>query len=55
VTLHEAFDPAAGRQRVSLTLDAPVVGRIYEYSGHFDYRIEPRAAAADRHPGGTTT
>jgi hypothetical protein len=54
VTLHEAFDPVAGRQRVSMTLDAPVVGRIYEYSGHFDYRVEPRTAAADQDARGTT-
>lgn len=29
-----------GRQRVELALTAPVVGRIYEYAGSFDYRIE---------------
>lgn len=28
------------RQRVELTLTAPVIGRIYEYAGSFDYRIE---------------
>ena len=28
------------RQRVELTLTAPIVGRIYEYAGSFDYRIE---------------
>jgi hypothetical protein len=26
---------------VALTLDAPVVGRIYEYAGAFSYRVEP--------------
>ncbi|CAN5338756.1 hypothetical protein BH10ACT7_BH10ACT7_01810 [soil metagenome] len=28
------------RQHVSLVLDAPLIGRLYEYSGSFDYRIE---------------
>jgi hypothetical protein len=47
VSLREEFDEAVGRQRVSVTLDAPLVGRIYEYTGHFDYSVEPD------HPGGT--
>jgi len=38
--LIERFDDDAGRQHVSLTLDSPLLGRIYEYSGHFDYRVE---------------
>jgi len=38
--LTERFDEAVGRQHVALTLESPVVGRIYEYSGHFDYAIE---------------
>jgi len=41
VSLREEFDEAVGRQRVSVTLDAPLVGRIYEYTGHFDYSVEP--------------
>lgn len=28
------------RQRVEFSMTAPVVGRIYEYAGAFDYRIE---------------
>jgi hypothetical protein len=32
---------AGERQRVSLALEAPLIGRIYEYEGEFDYRIEP--------------
>jgi uncharacterized protein DUF4166 len=40
VRLTERFDDAADRQHVALTLESPVFGRIYEYSGHFDYRIE---------------
>lgn len=38
--LVERFDEAVGRQHVALTLESALVGRIYEYSGHFDYRIE---------------
>jgi len=40
VRLAERFDEAAGRQHVALTLESPVFGRVYEYSGFFDYRIE---------------
>ena len=29
------------RQRVSLTVMAPFVGIIYEYSGHFSYSVAP--------------
>jgi hypothetical protein len=39
VALVERFDDVAGRQRVSLTLTAPILGRLYEYAGSFDYRI----------------
>ena len=28
-------------QRVSLVLDAPAFGRLYEYEGHFTFQIEP--------------
>jgi hypothetical protein len=38
--LTERFDDAVGRQHVALTLESRLFGRIYEYSGHFDYRIE---------------
>ena len=40
VHLTERFDEAVGRQHVAFTLDSRVFGRIYEYSGHFDYAIE---------------
>lgn len=40
VRLTERFDDAEERQRVALTVDAPVVGRLYEYRGDFRYRIE---------------
>jgi hypothetical protein len=38
--LIERFDDVVGRQHVALTLESALVGRVYEYSGHFDYRIE---------------
>lgn len=40
VRLTERFDDALDRQRVSLTVDAPLVGRVYEYRGDFRYRID---------------
>lgn len=40
VRLTERFDDAIDRQRVALTIDVPVIGRVYEYRGHFGYRIE---------------
>lgn len=39
VTLVERRD--GERQHVSLTLDAPLLGRLYEYAGWFRYVIEP--------------
>ncbi len=41
VELTERFDDAVGRPHVALTLESRIFGRIYEYSGFFDYRIEP--------------
>lgn len=41
VALTERFDDRVGRQHVSLTLTMPLIGRLYEYSGYFDYRILP--------------
>jgi len=40
VRLTERFDETADRQRVALTIDVPFIGRVYEYRGHFGYRIE---------------
>ncbi|GAA2084831.1 DUF4166 domain-containing protein [Pseudolysinimonas kribbensis] len=40
VHLTERWDDAVERQHVALTLDAPLVGRLYEYAGHFDYVVE---------------
>jgi hypothetical protein len=39
LVLTERFDDPSGSQRVSLVLEAPVIGRVYEYAGSFDYRI----------------
>lgn len=45
VHLVERFDDASGRQHVHLTLDAPLIGRLYEYTGSFTYDVRPEAAA----------
>lgn len=39
IRLTERFDDALDRQRMSLTVDAPLLGRVYEYRGDFTYRI----------------
>lgn len=41
VRLTERFDDARDRQVVSLSIDVPIIGRVYEYHGHFSYSIEP--------------
>lgn len=51
VTLHESFDESVGRQRVSVVLDSPALGRLYEYTGHFDYEVVADDLAPD---AGTT-
>ncbi|WP_298039886.1 DUF4166 domain-containing protein [uncultured Microbacterium sp.] len=43
IRLRESFDDASDRQRVAVTIDMPLLGRIYEYSGDFTYRIEEDA------------
>ena len=45
VRLWERIDDETGRQRVTLTIDAPVIGRVYEYDGDFTYRVVPRREA----------
>lgn len=40
VRLRESAEKQSGRQRVSLTVDMPLLGRLYEYAGTFSYRIE---------------
>ena len=44
VRLTERFDDDRDRQFVSVSIDAPLLGRVYEYRGHFEYRIETDAA-----------
>lgn len=48
VRLEETWDVTARRQRVSFVMEHPLLGRLYEYSGVFDYRVtgEPRNGAA---------
>jgi hypothetical protein len=41
VCLSESVDVASGMQHVSVMLHAPLVGRLYEYSGDFRYEIVP--------------
>jgi len=38
--LTERFDDILGRQHVAMTLESRIFGRIYEYAGYFDYRVE---------------
>ncbi len=55
VRLSEHYDEVSGLQRVELTIDAPIIGRVYGYLGHFSYGIvrekpdhdrpEPKAAS----------
>jgi hypothetical protein len=45
VVLTERWDSDADRQQVTVSIVAPVIGLIYEYAGHFDYRQEQRVAA----------
>lgn len=40
IRLTEGFDEESGRQRIELTVDLPLLGRIYEYGGMFSYRVE---------------
>lgn len=40
VRLTERFDDRDDRQHVAVTIDAPIIGRVYAYSGNFRYRIE---------------
>lgn len=44
VQLTESFDDVSDRQRVAVTIHVPLLGRVYEYSGDFTYRIEEASA-----------
>ncbi|MBG6238045.1 hypothetical protein IWX78_001000 [Mycetocola sp. CAN_C7] len=39
VRLSERFDDATGLQRVTVTIDVSLIGRVYEYSGSFGYSV----------------
>lgn len=40
IGLVERWDDERARHHVNLTIDVPLVGRIYEYTGYFEYTIE---------------
>jgi hypothetical protein len=40
VRLTERYDDVLNCQRVALTIDAPLLGRLYEYSGTFRYSVD---------------
>lgn len=40
VRLSERYDDVVDRQRIALTIDVPVIGRVYEYRGLFSYQVE---------------
>lgn len=44
VTLVERWDDDADEQRVSIVVDAPLIGRLYEYAGRFTYAVRPGEA-----------
>ena len=39
VDLTERWDDSSGSQHVSVVISAPILGRIYEYSGYFNYEV----------------
>lgn len=39
IRIREGFDDTSSLHRISLTVDLPVFGRLYEYAGTFTYRI----------------
>ncbi|GAA4672045.1 DUF4166 domain-containing protein [Frondihabitans cladoniiphilus] len=49
VELTERFDDETERQQVSLTLEAPLVGRLYEYEGRFTYTVVPSEQPGSEH------
>lgn len=61
VSLVERFDDSAnggaGAQRVTVVVDAPLVGRLYEYTGTFDYEVrpEPETGGADEADAAATS
>lgn len=44
IRLVERWDEDRQRHHVDMTIDAPLIGRVYEYRGHFEYTIESENA-----------
>ena len=40
IGLVERWDEERQRHHVDMTIDAPLLGRVYEYTGYFEYEIE---------------
>ncbi|MFD5600306.1 DUF4166 domain-containing protein [Leucobacter sp. NPDC058333] len=54
VRLREQYDDDSATQRVDVTIDAPLLGRIYEYGGHTTYDVVERSDAYNAsHPSDT--
>ncbi|MCS5713047.1 DUF4166 domain-containing protein [Herbiconiux sp. CPCC 205716] len=57
VTVVERFDDAAnageGAQRVTAVVEAPLVGRVYEYTGTFGYEVRAEPVRAEPSLSGT--
>nr|WP_314844005.1 DUF4166 domain-containing protein [uncultured Microbacterium sp.] len=45
IRLVERWDEEREKHHVAMTIDAPVLGRVYEYIGYFSYVIDEDAAA----------
>ncbi|MFJ4255032.1 DUF4166 domain-containing protein [Microbacterium sp. NPDC090003] len=44
IALVERWDDGREQHHVNMTIDAPLLGRVYEYTGYFDYAIESDTA-----------
>lgn len=44
IRLVERWDEQRRRHHVDMTIDAPLLGRVYEYRGYFEYTIESETA-----------
>lgn len=44
VVLTERFDDDREQQHVSIALTMPIIGKIYEYSGYFEYAVVPETS-----------
>ncbi|MEN0085935.1 MAG: DUF4166 domain-containing protein [Leifsonia sp.] len=51
VVLTERWDDEAESQRVSITVTAPVIGRMYQYGGRFQYGIEAATNRSNEQKG----